>query len=150
MKSSKDFFKIIFCIWILIFTSSCSIFYREVNFSYRELNANLIRVEYYNFISTEAPSFLEEELVLTLSENDKEHVLNEIDKIVFSCYIFQEPVPLNGRGLLFIYEEYQILFTTDIIHKTYYDKREIDEQNLFWIRENNDLENLFEYLDNCK
>lgn len=150
MKNSKDFFKIIFCIWILIFTSSCSIFYREVNFSYRELNANLIRVEYYNFISTEAPSFLEEELVLTLSENDKEHVLNEIDKMVFSCYLLQEPVLPNGRGLKFIYEEYQILFTTDRIDKTYFDSREIDEQNLFWIRENNDLENLFEYLDNCK
>ena len=70
--------------------------------------------------------------------------------MVFSCYLFQEPVLPNGRGLKFIYEEYQILFTTDEIHKTYFDSRAIDEQNLFWIRENNDLENLFEYLDNCK
>ena len=96
---------------------------RSVHLMETDLSDGLIRIDYVNIeLAESGDEYYDIEVYRTLTAEEQEHVLSEINEIEFKRTAFSVQFPyVYGDGLIFYYTSYRLYVTPNNVEKEFFE-----------------------------
>ena len=137
---------LILLFWICTSLLACSS--KTVSYTREELCFELLKVDFVERITTQAPYSQTVRIIKTLDEEQKNYALDQIGDRDFCRLAYYGPPYENGYALVFYYSSYTLTFAQEAIYKKSLipnDSNNMEEKGFIPI-DGNELSRLFEYI----
>ena len=145
MKTNKFVFIVI--LFLITLNISACFAKKELNFSYKELSEDLLRIEYCELIVLDENQYIyDRNTLLIFDEEETEYILQNISNITFEVFYAGPQRLVACKTLILVQEEYELLVRDRFIEYNWFDGR-TGEQVIYTTTPNEELQKLIVYID---
>lgn len=145
MKTKKFVFIVI--LFLITLNISACFPTKELNFSYKELSEDLLRIEYCELTGLdESLNIYDRNTLLIFDKEETEYILQNISNITFEVFYAGPQGLVAGKTLILVYEKYELWIRDRLIEFKWFDGRS-GEQVVYTTTPNEELQKLIVYID---
>ena len=145
MKTNKFVFIVI--LFLITLNISACFPTKELNFSYKELSEDLLRIEYCELTGLdESLNIYDRNTLLIFDKEETEYILQNISNITFEVFYAGPQGLVAGKTIILVYEKYELWIRDRLIEYKGFDGR-AGKQVVYTTTPNEELQKLIVYID---